>query len=108
MFNWLSLAALVTKLFAAWPQIVALLEELFGKAQPTGNPADVAPPVAVQRLFAAARAQTWRYQIFKRARLNAAERVAAQHAPEVVKALKFNLPAPQLTVLDREELDDVL
>lgn len=106
--NWSSLIAFVTKFFDLLPQIRALLEELFGRAKLGGDPATIDPPAAINRLFSAARAETWWFQFAKRSRLAVAHRVAMNHAAELYQAAKYNLAPPQMTVRDRAEFNEVL
>lgn len=100
--NWPALFALLIKFL---PTLAELLSELFAKARPAGTPAELAPRDGITAAFAAARAQTWVWQLGIRARLRAAERIATHRADELYVTLRFGTPAPVLTRAERDEIE---
>jgi hypothetical protein len=99
--TWAVLFDLLIKLL---PMLADLLQKLFAKATPEGDPDTLHPEAAVTEAFRAARAQTWRWEIGKRARLSLAERVARRHAGGLEAAARYGYPCPVLTASERAEV----
>lgn len=99
--NWPMVFAVLVEMFAA---LLPFLQDLFAKVNLPGSPEAVDAPAAIERAFAAARAQTWKVQFVRRALLNRAEKVALRRAPEIVQAAKFGERAPMLSASEVEQV----
>lgn len=95
--SWAALFAMILKFLEQLPALVELIRSLFDNAKPTGTVDGLDPPVAISNAFAAARAQTWWWQLGKRGALAAAERVCMRRAAQLVTAARANTAPPWMT-----------
>ncbi len=100
--NWTALIALLWQFFG--PIVEKWFADIFKNAKPLGAVSTLDPPAGMARLFAAARAETWWWQAWKRSVLAVLEQAAVAHAAEFWTAMQTGGPAPQMTASEARKV----